>query len=81
MQLLQNTTAPQVDTAVRINSQDALGVAGVQMEAGLSSGRLGDANNAAAAAAAAVAVAAPLIKVNLNSDQFSDAAGVTVVKY
>lgn len=42
------------------------------MEAGLSSVRLGDANNAAAAAAAAVAAAAPLIKVNLISDQFTD---------
>ncbi|XP_039993381.1 protein TALPID3 [Xiphias gladius] len=47
---------------LRPGSQDAAGVAGVQMEAGLSSGRLGDATNAAAAAAAAVAAAAPLIK-------------------
>lgn len=55
---------------LRPGSQDAAGVAGVQMEAGLSSGRLGDATNAAAAAAAAVAAAAPLIKVDLISDQF-----------
>ena len=49
---------------LRTGSQDALGVAGVQTEAGLSSGCHGNATNAAAAAAAAaVTAAAPLIKV------------------
>lgn len=74
MQLLQSTTNPLDDAGLTIrsqevpgqgtSSQDALGLAGVQMEAGLCSGRLGDANNAAAAA--------PLIKVNMIS-------GLTVV--
>ncbi|KAF1375289.1 hypothetical protein PFLUV_G00238060 [Perca fluviatilis] len=51
------------------SSQDAVGVAGVQMEAGLPSGRLGDATNAAAAAAAAaVAATAPLMKAQSDME-------------
>lgn len=70
---LHNPKSPQDDSSLRISSrnvpgqgtssQNALGVARVQMEAGMSSGHLGDGTSAAAAAAAAVA---PLIKVNLS---------------
>lgn len=76
MQLLdpepvQSTANPQDDPGLRTSSQDV--PAGVQMEAELSSGHLGDTTNAAAVAAAAVvAAAAPLIKVNLISDQFTE---------
>lgn len=57
----------------RASSQDAVDV---QAEAELSSGRLGDATNAAAAAAAAaVAAAAPLIKVEQRSYFASFRAG------
>ncbi|KAM7403958.1 hypothetical protein PAMA_004394 [Pampus argenteus] len=56
----QGTTSSQDAPAVRPSSQD---VVGVQTDAQVSSGHLGDATNAAAAAAAAaVAAAAPLIK-------------------
>ncbi|KAM7376586.1 hypothetical protein PAMP_006310 [Pampus punctatissimus] len=57
---LQGTTSSQDAPAVRPSSQD---IVDVQTETQLSSGRLGDATNAAAAvAAAAIAAAAPLIK-------------------
>ncbi|XP_018530313.2 protein TALPID3 isoform X3 [Lates calcarifer] len=65
---LQNSS--QDPPGLRSNSQDAAGVAGVQVEAGLSSGCLGDATNAAAAAAAAVA--APLIKMEAQVSQLVD---------
>ncbi|XP_023257156.1 protein TALPID3-like [Seriola lalandi dorsalis] len=66
-------TSSQDASGLRSSSHDAVGVSGVQMEAGLSSGCLGDGTNAAAAAAAAaVAVAAPLIKVDLIPDQFTE---------
>ena len=73
-------TSPQDAPGLRSSPQDAEGVAGGQVEAGLSSGHLGDATNAAAVVAAAAATTAPLIKVNLISDQFTEPdSGVTVV--
>ncbi|XP_069573199.1 protein TALPID3 [Brachyistius frenatus] len=64
---LQTTTNPQ--DAPRPSSHDAAGVAAVWTEAVLSSGRPGDATNAAAtAAAAAVAAAAPLIKAQSDME-------------
>uniref|UniRef100_A0AAQ6IIY5 Protein TALPID3 n=1 Tax=Anabas testudineus TaxID=64144 RepID=A0AAQ6IIY5_ANATE len=72
---LQNPKSPQDDSSLRISSrnvpgqgtssQNALGVARVQMEAGMSSGHLGDGTSAAAAAAAAVA---PLIKAQSDME-------------
>ncbi|XP_049917868.1 protein TALPID3 isoform X6 [Epinephelus moara] len=62
-------TSSQDAPAPSTSSKDAVGVAGVQVEAGLSSGCLRDATNAAAAAAAAaVAAAAPLIKAQSDME-------------
>ncbi|XP_033498518.2 protein TALPID3 isoform X2 [Epinephelus lanceolatus] len=62
-------TSSQDAPAPSTSSKDAVGVAGVQMEAGLSSGCLRDATKAAAAAAAAaVAAAAPLIKAQSDME-------------
>ncbi|XP_023150358.2 protein TALPID3 isoform X3 [Amphiprion ocellaris] len=65
-QLPLQTSADPQDAA--LSSQNATGVASVQREAELNSGRHGDASSAATTAAAVVAAAAPLIKAQSDME-------------